>query len=275
MKKSTAPSSLRDQCLNHFQILGLVIPPGDFDAALQRAEKEALSQLGFLDLLLGQQAAARRERSVERRIRDAHFKERKILETFNWKYNPQIDRVQIEELATGDFIRRHSNLILVGQAGVGKSHIVQALGMRACALGHRVLYRTSAKLLTELTASLADKTLAQRLRDYNRPDLLIIDEFGFDHIERTESPQAAHLLYKVIVERHQRRSTALITNIDFDGWANYLADGPLAMAFLDRLVDGAIIIKINGKSYRAPRISKHGQPSTADVPMQPAPTPTS
>ena len=275
MRKSTAPSSLRDQCLSHFKTLGVIIPPGDFDAALQRAEKEALSHLLFLDVLLGQQAAARRERSVERRIRDAHFKERKILETFNWKYNPQIDRVQIEELATGDFIHRRSNLILVGQAGVGKSHIAQALGMRACALGHRVLYRTSAELLTELTASLADKTLAQRLRDYNRPDFLIIDEFGFDHIERSESPQAAHLLYKVIVERHQRRSTALITNIDFDGWAKYLADGPLAMAFLDRLVDGAIIIKINGKSYRAPRTSKHGQSSTADVPMPPASTPTS
>lgn len=272
MKKSTTPPALRDHCLNHFKILGVVIPSGDFDAALQRAEKEALSHLRFLDLLLGQQAAARRERSVERRIRDAHFKERKTLEAFDWKFNPQIDRVQIEELATGDFIGRRSNLILVGQAGVGKSHIVQALGMRACTLGHRVLYRTSAKLLTELTASLADKTLAQRLRDYNRPDLLIIDEFGFDHIERLESPQAAHLLYKVIVERHQRRSTALITNIDFDGWANYLTDGPLAMAFLDRLVEGAIIIKIKGKSYRAARASKLAKVSAADAPMQPPST---
>jgi len=275
MKKSTTPAALRDQCLSHFKILGIVVPSDDFDAVLQRAENEALSHLRFLDLLLGQQAAARRERSVERRIRDAHFKERKTLETFDWKFNPQIDRVQIEELATGDFISRRSNLILVGQAGVGKSHIIQALGMRACTLGHRVLYRTSAKLLTELTASLADKTLSQRLRDYGRPDLLIIDEFGFDHIERLESPQAAHLLYKVIVERHQRRSTALITNIDFDGWASYLTDGPLAMAFLDRLVEGAIIIKIKGKSYRAARASKYDKASAADAPIRPASTQTS
>lgn len=275
MKKSTTPSALRDQCLNHFKILGVVIPSHDFDAALQRAEKEALSHLRFLDLFLGQQAAARRERSVERRIRDAHFKERQTLEAFDWKFNPQIDRVQIEELATGDFIGRRSNLILVGQAGVGKSHIVQALGMRACTLGHRVLYRTSAKLLSELTASLADKTLAQRLRDYNRPDLLIIDEFGFDHIERLESPQAAHLLYKVIVERHQRRSTALITNIDFDAWASYLTDGPLAMAFLDRLVEGSIIIKIKGKSYRAARAAKQETVSASNTLTQPTSTRTS
>ena len=122
-------------------------------------------------------------------------------------------------------------------------------------MGHHVLYRTSSQLLADLTASLADKTLPQRLRRYSRPEFLIIDEFGFDRIERLDSPQAAHLLYKIIVARHQRRSTALVTNIDFQGWADYLADGPLAMAFLDRLVEGAVILKIKGKSYRA-RASK-------------------
>jgi DNA replication protein DnaC len=252
MKKPTTSPTLRDQCLSHFKSLGIPITPEAMDAVLDRADKETLSHLHFLDLLLGQQAAARRERSIEYRIREARFAERQTLETFDWKFNAHaIDRLQIEELANGDFIRRHSNLIIVGQSGVGKSHIIQALGIRACALGHHVLYCTSAQLLADLTASLADKTLSERLRRYSRPRLLIIDEFGFDRIERIESPQAAHLLYKVIVSRHQRRSTALVTNIDFDGWANYLADGPLAMAFLDRLVEGAIILKIKGKSYRA------------------------
>ncbi|MGH8094310.1 MAG: IS21-like element helper ATPase IstB [Chthoniobacterales bacterium] len=269
MKKPTPPP-LRDQCLSHFKILGIPLTPEALDAVLHRADTEALSHLLFLDLLLGQQAAARRERSVEYRIREARFEERKTLETFDWKFNAHaIDRLQIEELASGDFIRRRSNLILVGQAGVGKSHIVQALGMRACALGHHVFYRTSSQLLTDLTASLADKTLPQRLRRYNRPDLLIIDEFGFDRIERLDSPQAAHLLYKIIVARHQRRSTALVTTIDFDGWADYLADGPLAMAFLDRLVEGAIILKIKGKSYRA----RSAKP-TDNSPQTPAPPPS-
>ena len=230
---------------------------------MERADKESLSHLRFLDLLLGQQAAARRDRAVQWRIRQARFVERQTLETFDWKFNPQIDRLQIEELASGDFIRRRSNLILVGQSGVGKSHLVQAIGMRACSLGYRALYTTSSSLLADLTASLADKSLSLKLRRYRRPELLIIDEFGFDRIERLESPQAAHLLYKVIVARHQFRSTALVTNIDFDGWADYLADGPLAMAFLDRLVEGAAIIKIKGKSYRA-RKTKTDQPSSED-----------
>ncbi len=132
--------------------------------------------------------------------------------------------------------------------------------MRACAAGYRVLYRTSAKLLTDLNASLADKTLPARLRRYQRPELLIIDEFAFDKVERLEFPQAAHLLYKVIVARHHRRSTALLTNIDFDAWADYLGDAPLAMALLDRLVEGAIIIKVKGKSYRASK-AKTATPS--------------
>ena len=264
--KTNNPPTLRDRCLSHFQILRIPVSPEALDASLDRAEKDSLSHLDFLDRLLGDQAAARRERSMDRRIRDARFAERKTLEAFDWKFNARaIDRLQIEQLATGDFIRRRSNLLIVGQSGVGKSHLIQALGLRACSLGYRVLYRTSAELLTDLTASLADKTLPQRLRRYSRPDWLIIDEFGFDRIEQLDSPQAAHLLYKVIAARHQQRSTALVTNIDFDGWADYLADGPLAMAFLDRLVEGAIIMKIKGRSYRA-RASKTNKPASADTP---------
>jgi len=161
--------------------------------------------------------------------------------------------VQIEEPATGDFIRRRTNLILVGWSGVRKSHIIQALGQKACVHGYRVLYRTSAELPSDLTAWLADKTLPARLRRYASPDLLVVEEFGFDRIERTECPQAAHLLYKIVASRNEKRSTALVTNVDFDKWAECLADGPVAMAFLDRLVEGAIILKIKGKSYRAPK----------------------
>lgn len=92
-------------------------------------------------------------------------------------------------------------------------------------------------MLSDLTASLADKTLPARLRRYASPDLLIIDEFGFDRIERVECPEAAHLLYKIIAARNQKRSTAVVTNVDFEKWGEYLPDGPLAMAFLDRLVE--------------------------------------
>lgn len=253
-------TNLRDRCLSHFATLGIPLQPEALDGVLAKAEKENLSHLDFLDQLIGEQANARRERSVARRIREAHFDENKALEGFNWKFNPKaFDRRQIEELATGEFIRRRTNLILVGWSGVGKSHIIQALGQKACVHGYRVLYRTSAALISDLTASLADKTLLEKLRYYARPDLLIIDEFGCDRIEREESPQSAHLLYKIIALRNQKSSTALATNVDFEKWGDYLPDGPVAMAFLDRIVEGAIILKIQGKSYRVhgPKEGEH------------------
>src|SRR5580700_1515152 len=181
MKPTKTTIPLRDRCLSHCTTLGIPLEGVALDELLTKAEKESLSHLQFLDLLLGTQADARRERAVARRIREARFAENKALEGFNWLFNPKaFDRVQIEELATGDFIRRKTNLVMVGWSGVGKSHIVQAVGQKACVRGYRVMYRTSADLLADLTASLADKTLPARLRRYANPDLLIIDEFGFD-----------------------------------------------------------------------------------------------
>lgn len=160
-------------------------------------------------------------------------------------------------------LREHV-LVMVGQSGVGKSHLLQGLSRRYCELGYRVRYTTSADLLEDLRASLADQSLPRRVRYWARFDLVVIDEFGFDRIERGECPQAAHLFYKVIDARSGKRSTALATNIDFEAWSDYLGDPPLAMAFLDRVVDGAILLKIRGKSYRAHRAKKSATNSSAD-----------
>ena len=90
---------------------------------------------------------------------------------------------------------------------------------------------------------------------------MIVDELGFDRIERTECAQAAHLLYKIIASRNQKRSTAVVTNVDFDKWGEYLVDGPLAMALLDRLVERAIILKVKGKTYRTPLAKNDENPT--------------
>jgi DNA replication protein DnaC len=249
-------SALRQRCLQHFAVLRIPITPEELDRTLDEAEREAWSYLVFADRLLGEQAARRRERSTERRVNAAHFPERKTLETFDWVFNARfIDRTQIEQLATGDFVRRRRNLILIGQSGVGKSHIGQAIGLRMCALGYRVLYTTSGEMINCLGASMADRSLPERLRYYTKWDLVVIDEFGFDRIEREEYPHAAALLYKVIDARHQKRSTAIVTNLDFDKWADYLRDPLIGMAFLDRFVEAATIIKIKkeAKSHRAAR----------------------
>lgn len=124
--------------------------------------------------------------------------------------------------------------------------------------GFRVRYTTSAGLLQDLTAALADQTLTTRLRYWTRFEVLIVDEFGFDRLERQACAEAPQLLYKVIEGRHGQRTTVLVTNVDFEGWGEYLGDAPLAMAFLDRLVDGAIVMKLRGRSYRAARARSMG-----------------
>ena len=259
---------LRQRVLEHCQTLGLPLEGDQLDDVLRRAEQEHISHLELVERLLSVPAQRRRERSAELRINKAKFSEPATLEAFDWRFNAQyIDRVQMEELATGEFIRRRDNLVFVGQSGLGKSHLIQAIGRRCCVAGYRVRYITSGKLLHELGTSLADGTMSKRVRSYAGFELLIIDELGFDKLEREQHPQAPSLLYKVIDSRTRKRSTALVTNIDFEGWGKYLGDPPMAMALLDRVVDGAIIHKFQGKSYRAhraaPAAKQSGNASTA------------
>jgi DNA replication protein DnaC len=262
--RPTPTANLRERVLADCAALKVPLRAEQLDALLSRATQEGLSHLEFVHRLLSEQADQRRERSIAYRIREACFRDPHTLATFDWQFNAAaINRTQIEELATGDFVRRKDNLVLVGQSGVGKSHLIEAVGRSACAVGYRVRYTTSAGLIENLTAALADRTLPRRVRYYASFDLLIVDEFGFDRLERREAHDAASLLFKVIDARLQKHATALVTNIDFDTWGEYLGDPPLAMALLDRIVDGAIILKINGKSYRAAR----AQPTRTTQPV--------
>ncbi len=224
------------------------------DEVLAQAAQQGWSHLEFANRLLGTAADRRRERSLERRLAEAQLTDAPTLETFDWQFNAAtIKRPQIEELASCAFVRRQQNIIVVGQSGLGKSHVFKAIGRCACVQGFRARYVTSADLIKDLKKTLADDTLAARLRYWTNFDLLLIDEFGFERLERQSCLEAPQLLYKVIEGRYTKRSTVLITNVDFEAWGDYLGDAPLAMAFLDRLVDGAIVLKLRGRSYRAAR----------------------
>lgn len=261
-RKRAAQADLRQRVLEHFDSLRVPVRSEHLDEVLRKSESAGMSHLEFLDTLVGTQATLRRERSIERRIRAARFPERPTLEAFDWEFNKRsIDRRQFEELGTADFVGRGDNVVIIGESGVGKSHLMQAIGIRACASGYSVRYTSSGDLISDLTSALADKSLPKRLRHYVRPDLLVIDEFGFDRIERLESPQSASLIYKVVDARYRKGSTVVLTNIDFDYWNDYLGDPPLSMALLDRLVDHATIIRIkNAKSYRAESAKKGSKP---------------
>jgi DNA replication protein DnaC len=250
---TTRQADRKRAVLTHLETLGVPVCETQLDHFLREGEKAGWSHLELLEHLFAEQAANKRERTIARRIRDAGFTANKTLETFDWQFNAQaIDRVQIEELATGEFVRRGDNLLMIGQSGIGKSHLLEGAARRICTHGYRVRYVASDVLLADLGASLADGTTPKRIRYYTRFDLLIIDGFGFDKIERQLAPQALSLLFKVIDKRNSRASTALITNIDLDLWNEYLGDAPMVMALIDRLMERAIIMRLpNAKSYRA------------------------
>src|SRR4051794_36266186 len=163
---------LHDDVTKALRTLGIALAPGALDAALSAAEKESLSHLEFLHRLLAGPVEARLQRALERRIRAARFREMMTLEGVDWEFSAQgLERRSVEQLATCDFVRRSENVILVGQSGLGKSRILQAVGHAACVLGYRVRYATSSKLLQKFTAALADGTFTRMLDEYARFDL--------------------------------------------------------------------------------------------------------
>ena len=175
----TTPAPLtepRQRLLGDLAVLRVAVSAEALDEVLAQAAQQGWSHLEFATRLLGTAANQRRERSLERRLTEAGLRDAPTLETFDWQFNAQtIKRAPIEELASCAFVRRQENVIVVGQSGLGKSHLFKGIGRCACVQGFRVRYTTSAKLITDLKKTLTDDTLAVRLRYWTNFDLLIID----------------------------------------------------------------------------------------------------
>lgn len=240
------------------ETLKIRMSPDQLDELVRDATQQSLSPWQLLEQFLSAPAQQSIERAIERRIQQAGFPTSATLESFDWQFNATtIPKAPFMELASGEFIKRRDNLAFVGQSGLGKSHIIQSVGRACCAVGYRVKYVTSATLLEDLTSAAGVKTLPSRLRYYRSFDLLIIDEFGFDKLERREYPESPSLLYKVVDSRSGRSSTAFLTNVDFGDWTEYFGDPALVMALLDRVSYNSLVFRFEGKSYRKNR-SKQG-----------------
>jgi len=219
------------------------------DEELSSGARENLPVSKVLERLLAIEADSLIERRIERRIKDSRLPERKLLSDFDFPFQKGIDQSQILELATLSFVERKQGLILAGSSGTGKSHIAKALLLIGCRKLYRCRYITAAHMLKDLMASLADGTLEQKLKLYTRPDILLIDEVGFDRLEQ-ESARNASLFFKVIDQRYCKASTLLTTNIDFKALGDYLGDPVITTAIVDRMVHHSIIIHIQGPSWR-------------------------
>lgn len=203
----------------------------------------------LIERLLDAQLQDNTERLIERRLREAHFPERKTLLDFEFAFQPDLDRRLICELATMRLLQKRQGLILAGNSGTGKSHLAIALGIEACKRGVHVLYTTAADMLSDLYSALADSSLELKLKRYTRPTLLIVDELGFDRLEQENARNAA-LFFKVVDARYQTGSTFYTTNIDFEALGHYLGDPVVTTAIVDRMVHRSTVITMTGPSYR-------------------------
>jgi DNA replication protein DnaC len=246
-----APDDLIERLRRHLETLDLHQLLEKLEEHLAWAAKEKPSAVELLDRVLGEQAILRRERRIERRITMSGLRERKNLESFDFNFQPSLDRGQVLELARLEFVTRQEDLIITGKTGTGKSHILQALGLKACELQLSVRYGRCVDIVDDLYAGIADNSFNARMRRWVSPMLLIIDDVGLGQIKkRDEEPTAAHMLYNLLDQRHTRSSTAITSNIRLSAWGKYLGDATIAAAILDRLAMRAVRIDIDGPSYR-------------------------
>ena len=253
----------------HLEFLGLTRTLAELDQHLAWATRERPGATALLEHVLGVEAAHKLELRITRRIDTSGLVERKVLEAFDWDFQPDLDKALVLELARLDFVRRHDDLVITGKSGTGKSHILKAFALRACEQGLPMRYARCVDLLDDLHAGLADNTYARRLKAWARPALLIIDDVGLGQIKkRADEPTAAHTLYNLVDRRHGHVSTAITSNIALSDWGRYLGDATLTAAILDRIAMHAIRIDIDGPSYRQ-HVAKSRAAERAPAPAPP------
>lgn len=230
--------------LKHLRLSGIL---ETLDVRTQQAIEGKWSYIEFLARLLEDEVERRGQKQLGLRLRRGALNATKTLETFDFAFNPALNRQHILALAACDYIRQKRNLLICGPTGVGKSHLAQALGQEAARQGFQVLFVNTHKMLQTIHGGRADGSLERRINLFLRPDLLILDDFGLKPLQ----PPAPEDLYDIINERYERSSILLTSNRAPAEWPDLFRDPLLASAGLDRLTHRAEMVVIRGASFRS------------------------
>jgi DNA replication protein DnaC len=225
------------------------------EVRLHEAQSHQLNHLEFLELIVQDELAVRLDRKRARRIKAAGFRELKPLEDFDWSFNPSVPKKLIYELATCRYLQEARDVLWLGPPGVGKSFLVQALGLQAIRSGHQVLYRSIFDLVLDFAQDEALGGVDKVLTRYLKPDLLIIDDMGMKQLPK----RSGEYLFEVIMRRYEVRSTMMTSNRPLEDWGKLLGDVPSATAILDRFLHHAEVVHITGRSYRLRSAGRHGK----------------
>ena len=222
------------------------------DARILQAQTEGMAHIDFLSLLVEDELQKRQDSLLKRRITLARFRDaQRTLDTFDFDFNRKINRKAVFELATCRFVDKHEDILFLGQPGTGKSHLAQAIGLCAIHQGQRVIYRETHALIEEILDATLDGTRKRLFIEFQKADLLIIDDLGM----RKLPPTAAEDLLEIVMRRHERRSTILTSNRPVEDWGKMLGDTAAVSALLDRLLHRGHVINCGPRSFRSHHLS--------------------
>ncbi len=231
----------------HLEYLKLPFIQSHHTQLAQQSAQQNWDHLEYLRRLVEGEYTERRQRAIERRIKAARFPVVKTLEQFRWDWPKKINRLQVQNLFRLEFLAQKTNVILLGNVGLGKTHLATALGYAACQENYSVLFADAISVINNLSAAQKRGLLKRQLKKYLAPELLLLDELGYLPIDQ----HGADLLFQVISQRYERASIVLTTNKPFKHWASvFNNDSTIASAVLDRLLHHAETVVIEGTSYR-------------------------
>jgi len=216
------------------------------EETIEQLERDEISAVEALDRLLEQEHGSRETRRVKAQLRTSRLIQHKTLDSFDFAFQPTLDRQRVMALAELSFIERHQTVHLLGPPGVGKTHLATALGIVAVKAGKTAYFTTLADLIASLTKAEREGSLANRLRYLNRATLMIIDEVGYLPIDKN----GANLFFQLVNARYEKGATIFTSNRGFKEWGEVFGDNVIAAALLDRLLHRATVLEIAGNSYR-------------------------